>query len=183
MERLDIQKIESYWINHDENKKRLKYREWELLHSRHNADDLNANLRGNRISNPTEQKAAALTDDELYRNLNKIVQSIEQIYEQLDEDLKTIVNMRYWDKCRRLALERDSYLCQDCLKQNILTPADMVHHIKELKDYPHLSLTLSNLVSLCNGCHNKKHIRTGRKEKIYSTKIKVIKSKANEEKI
>lgn len=27
MERLDIQKIESYWINHDENKKRLKYRE------------------------------------------------------------------------------------------------------------------------------------------------------------
>ena len=98
MERLDIQKIESYWINHDENKKRLKYREWELLHSRHNADDLNANLRGNRISNPTEQKAAALTNDELYRNLNKIVQSIEQIYEQLDEDLKTIVNMRYWDK-------------------------------------------------------------------------------------
>ena len=90
MERLDIQKIESYWINHDENKKRLKYREWELLHSRHNADDLNANLRGNRISNPTEQKAAALTNDELYRNLNKIVQSIEQIYEQLDEDLKTI---------------------------------------------------------------------------------------------
>lgn len=98
MERLDIQKIESYWINHDGNKKRLKYREWELLHSRHNADDLNANLRGNRISNPTEQKAAALTNDELYRNLNKIVQSIEQIYEQLDEDLKTIVNMRYWDK-------------------------------------------------------------------------------------
>lgn len=98
MERLDIQKIESYWINHDENKKRLKYREQELLHSRHNADDLNANLRGNRISNPTEQKAAALTNDELYRNLNKIVQSIEQIYEQLDEDLKTIVNMRYWDK-------------------------------------------------------------------------------------
>ena len=98
MERLDIQKIESYWINHDENKKRLKYREWELLHSRLNADDLNANLRGNRISNPTEQKAAALTNDELYRNLNKIVQSIEQIYEQLDEDLKTIVNMRYWDK-------------------------------------------------------------------------------------
>ena len=98
MERLDIQKIESYWINHDENKKRLKYREWELLHSRHNADDLNANLRGNRSSNPTEQKAAALTNDELYRNLNKIVQTIEQIYEQLDEDLKTIVNMRYWDK-------------------------------------------------------------------------------------
>ena len=98
MERLDIQKIESYWINHDENKNRLKYREQELLHSRHNADDLNANLRGNRISNPTEQKAAALTNDELYRNLNKIVQSIEQIYEQLDEDLKTIVNMRYWDK-------------------------------------------------------------------------------------
>ena len=109
----------------------------------------------------------------------------DQYYDKYkrNKERKAFYQSAAWDKCRRLALERDSYLCQNCLKQNILTPADMVHHIKELKDYPHLSLTLSNLVSLCNGCHNKKHIRTGRKEKIYSTKIKVIKSKANEEKI
>ena len=89
-----------------------------------------------------------------------------------------------WEKCRLLALERDNFLCQDCLKNNKITPADMVHHIKELKDYPQLSLTLSNLISLCNSCHNKKHIRTKpSKQKTYSKKIKVIKINANEEKI
>ena len=109
----------------------------------------------------------------------------DQYYDKYkrNKERKAFYQSAAWEKCRRLALERDSYLCQDCLKQNILTPADMVHHIRELKDCPQLSLTLSNLVSLCNACHNKKHIRTGRKEKIYSTKIKVLKSKANEEKI
>jgi len=60
-------------------------------------------------------------------------------------------------------LIRDDYMCQSCLKNNKIKKADVVHHIKELEDYPELGLTLSNLESLCHKCHNKHH-KTGSKE-------------------
>ncbi|PAE58568.1 HNH endonuclease, partial [Bacillus licheniformis] len=36
-------------------------------------------------------------------------------------------------------------------------PADMVHHIVEVKQDWSKRLDLSNLESLCNACHNKVH--------------------------
>ncbi|MET4563525.1 hypothetical protein ABIA69_004745 [Lysinibacillus parviboronicapiens] len=47
LSRSDIQIIERYWIQFDEYKKKLKYREWELLNE-HNIDG----GRLNNISNP-----------------------------------------------------------------------------------------------------------------------------------
>jgi 5-methylcytosine-specific restriction enzyme A len=82
-----------------------------------------------------------------------------------------------WEKCREVVLIRDNYLCQDCLKQNKITPADMVHHIKELEQHPEVALDLDNLVGLCDSCHNKQH--SGPKEKQISKKLIVIKSKKN----
>jgi 5-methylcytosine-specific restriction endonuclease McrA len=38
-----------------------------------------------------------------------------------------------------------------------IRPAEVVHHIKEAKDYPALRLDLSNTMSLCKACHNKIH--------------------------
>lgn len=66
-----------------------------------------------------------------------------------------------WARVRRLALARDFYLCQECMRQveagKLLRPrkADMVHHIKPRRLYPELALTLSNLESLCNLCHER----------------------------
>lgn|GEM_PF-380058 len=72
-----------------------------------------------------------------------------------------------WERARRAALERDHYLCQHCLAAGVITPATMVHHIKELTPAnvsdPDYATSLDNLVSLCDRCHKKIHgwIRQG----------------------
>lgn len=83
---------------------------------------------------------------------------------------------REWIALRRVALDRDKYICQICLRDNRLRRADTVHHIKPIKDYPELALDLNNLLSVCNICHNKLH---SRRRKI--KKSDDIKAYANEE--
>ncbi|GAB5880318.1 hypothetical protein JMUB7530_27730 [Staphylococcus aureus] len=34
-----------------------------------------------------------------------------------------------WKKLREIALDRDNYLCQMCLREDIVTDANIVHHI------------------------------------------------------
>lgn len=57
-----------------------------------------------------------------------------------------------WRRLRKLALQRDNYICQmrekDCTKI-----ATTVHHIKPIEFYPELALELSNLMSVCWNCH------------------------------
>lgn len=66
-----------------------------------------------------------------------------------------------WRQLRLIALQRDKYECQMCKKNGKYHKAECVHHIKEVKLFPWLALTLSNLMSLCNACHNKVHDRMG----------------------
>ncbi|MEB2270114.1 HNH endonuclease [Bacillus safensis] len=66
-----------------------------------------------------------------------------------------------WRQTRKLVLSRDSFLCQRCLKQNRVVPADTVHHIVEVKQDWNKRLDLNNLVSLCGRCHNKVHGKRG----------------------
>ncbi|MEK5207497.1 transcriptional regulator [Psychrobacillus sp. FSL H8-0510] len=97
LSRLDIQKIEYYWINHNDNKRQLKYREWELLNPHNDMEMNTGGGRSGKISMPTENKAVLLASDKLYQNLQHIVNTIESMYAKLDSDMKTIVDMRYWD--------------------------------------------------------------------------------------
>lgn len=97
LNRHDIKKLEEHWINHNENIKRLKYREWELMSK--NSDDENSGGGSNsvrQVSKPTEQLAVKLSEDKLYQNLLTITKVVSKLYEDLDEDAKTIVNRRYW---------------------------------------------------------------------------------------
>lgn len=96
LSRSEIQTIEKYWTDYEDYKKQLKYREWELLNP-HNEEALNFNAKSSKISNPTHNKAIILMNDVYYQNLNRIVKTVEDIYKELDDDLKTIVDMRYWD--------------------------------------------------------------------------------------
>lgn len=80
---------------------------------------------------------------------------------------------RPWRHCRRLALQRDNYLCQDCLARNIITTATEVHHIIPLEERPDLALTLSNLRSLCYDCHALTRLRAATRS--YPKGVRVIK--------
>ncbi len=58
-----------------------------------------------------------------------------------------------WRRVRQLALHRDHYLCQECLRNKRITNATEVHHLEPLEVHPELALELSNLESLCWDCH------------------------------
>lgn len=66
-----------------------------------------------------------------------------------------------WKRKRKKILKRDGYMCQHCKRYGRMRQAVVVHHIKEYKDYPELGLSDDNLISLCNGCHNKEHPEKG----------------------
>ena len=93
---VDIKKLESYWIEHEQNKKKLLYRKWELLNPIVEANE--SGISSSAISKPTERDASRLADDKYYQRLKDITHAVEQIYNELDDDTRTIVDMRYWDK-------------------------------------------------------------------------------------
>ena len=68
-----------------------------------------------------------------------------------------------WKRKRAHILKRDQYQCKECRKYGKLTPAKIVHHIKEIEDYPELAWDDSNLESVCMACHNRLHKETGAK--------------------
>lgn len=48
-------------------------------------------------------------------------------------------------------------LCHDCLDKGIVKPAEHVHHIVKIDDAPHLKYEKTNLVPLCEACHEERH--------------------------
>jgi len=61
-----------------------------------------------------------------------------------------------WKRVRLLALRRDKFVCQHCLKENRVTVAVDVDHIVPIDAVPQLRLKLDNLQSLCRPCHRAK---------------------------
>jgi len=59
-----------------------------------------------------------------------------------------------WVKLRKRILKRDSYLCQNCLRNGIITEAKEVDHILNKKRGG--TDEDSNLESLCSPCHKDK---------------------------
>lgn len=100
LSRNDIPKLEEYWMNHTENVNKLKYRKWELF-SGDIDDDENTGGGANSVrsvTKPTERIALRLEEDNLYQNLKKITKAVNKLYSKSDDDIKTIVDMRYWDE-------------------------------------------------------------------------------------
>ena len=78
-------------------------------------------------------------------------------YDEQQRDKKAAAFYRSveWERAREQALIRDHGLCQDCLLDQRITTADMVHHKIPVRMNWDLRLRLDNLVSLCNRCHAK----------------------------
>ncbi|OOH89527.1 HNH endonuclease [Pasteurellaceae bacterium 15-036681] len=62
-----------------------------------------------------------------------------------------------WRKLRAFVLERDRYLCQNCLRSGLYVSATTVDHIVA-KAHGGTD-SLSNLQSLCEACHKAKTAR------------------------
>lgn len=62
-------------------------------------------------------------------------------------------NSKSWKKLRALKLANNP-ICEHCLKEDKLTPAQMVDHIQPITlTNTELFLEYDNLQSLCNNCH------------------------------
>lgn len=67
-----------------------------------------------------------------------------------------------WISKRERILRRDEYECRECKRYGKTTPAETVHHIYPLENYPEYKLSSNNLYSCCNQCHNSFHDRNTR---------------------
>ncbi|SKC04889.1 HNH endonuclease [Lysinibacillus sp. AC-3] len=83
----------------------------------------------------------------------------ELIKHILDGKLMKFYKSNEWMQLRQEALKRDNFECQLCKAVGRYHKAENVHHIKEVKTHPYLSLTLNNLQCLCIKCHNEVHDR------------------------
>lgn len=75
-----------------------------------------------------------------------------------------------WKSKRAEVLRLDRYECQRCKAMGKYSKAAIVHHVKHLRDYPHLALEIYNgnerqLVSVCKRCHEALHPEAYRQNK------------------
>ena len=64
-----------------------------------------------------------------------------------------------WKRTRAAILARDGYQCQESKRYGKAVPANTVHHIFPISDYPQYRWELWNLISLSNDKHNEMHDR------------------------
>jgi 5-methylcytosine-specific restriction enzyme A len=89
-----------------------------------------------------------------------------------DKQSTEFYKSKSWKQLRDAAFNRDHGLCQRCLKAGDIVPADVVHHIVEIKTDWNKRLDINNLESICHSCHNKEHKAANRE---INRKIKAIK--------
>lgn len=74
-----------------------------------------------------------------------------------NNNIKAFYKSGHWQKVRTDALKRDNNECQKCKVKGDYNEAQCVHHKQHVKKRPDLALTLDNVISLCDSCHNEEH--------------------------
>ena len=74
-----------------------------------------------------------------------------------------------WQNCRNAYLKSKGGLCEKCLEDGKITPAEEVHHRVWINESnindPNITLNFSNLIALCREHHRREH---GAREKRYT---------------
>lgn len=101
---------------------------------------------------------ALISFDETYceKHRGTYNRSYNQVRKQSEAEYVRFYKLKPWLEIREVALIRDNYLCVACLRKGIITPAQLVDHIVPIKQNWSLRLTLDNLQSLCESCHQVK---------------------------
>jgi 5-methylcytosine-specific restriction protein A len=94
--------------------------------------------------------------------INRNKQHIRQMPYRHNNQSAKYYNSKYWQNLRNSYIVAHP-LCEECLMNDIVAPAEHVHHIKEFlrgtTDDERWSLLLDsdNLMSVCVKCHKKLH--------------------------
>ena len=74
---------------------------------------------------------------------------------------KQFYSSKAWQDCRNEYAKRRHHLCEECLRQGIYRPGEIVHHVIEIDpitiNNPEVALNFDNLELLCRQCHYKAH--------------------------
>lgn len=67
-----------------------------------------------------------------------------------------------WKHLRETVMKLDNYECQMCKAKGKYKRAEIVHHVKHVRDRPDLALSIwdgeeRQLVSVCKWCHEEEH--------------------------
>ena len=93
LNRYDMKILESYIINLEQLKFRKLIREYEL-HDKPAEDNPGAS-RSNIPGDPVYQHVAINLEDDYYNNLDKIIKAVDKLYNNANEDVKYVFNVRY----------------------------------------------------------------------------------------
>ena len=125
--------IESELFSYHETRKEIIRLRNEILYSSGPTDD--ENVGGSRPSlpgDPTGSKATRLATHKKLTHLESIVQSIETIYNGLDENKKRLVNLYYWTRPQTLTWEGIAQKLHISRRQAINWRDDIIKDMSEL---------------------------------------------------
>ena len=100
------------------------------------------------------------------------------VSDKVAKDKADIYNSREWKELRIAKLRSTNGLCEECLKQNIITSASCVHHIVPIEtartkdEMKRLAFDVNNLRALCFACHARIHKELG------SNTAKIVRQRA-----
>jgi 5-methylcytosine-specific restriction protein A len=86
---------------------------------------------------------------------------------QHEENSAPYYNSRSWRYLRKFYYDTHP-LCEECLKHNVIRPAEEIHHKrpfltgKSEEERWSLLLDTNNLYALCRSCHDKLHLKAKR---------------------
>jgi 5-methylcytosine-specific restriction enzyme A len=82
----------------------------------------------------------------------------QQRYDRLkrDPELATFYRSTRWRKLSELK-RAEQPLCEMCLVDGLVTKADLVHHLRPVREAMDDALILENLQSVCRPCHARAH--------------------------
>lgn len=66
---------------------------------------------------------------------------------------------RRWERLRAQVMRRDGYRCQLSKRYGKSVPAELVHHIYPVDEFPEYAFEPWNLISVSRAAHNKLHDR------------------------
>jgi 5-methylcytosine-specific restriction endonuclease McrA len=100
------------------------------------------------------------------------------VSDKVAKDKADIYNSREWKELRIAKLRSTDGLCEECLKQGIVTSARCVHHVVPIEtartkdEMKRLAFDEHNLMALCFACHAKIHKELG------SNTAKIVRQRA-----